>query len=115
MKKAELLTHWQALAPNQDMVKPMVPLEAGHRGKTYGMDGIRIDGSPEFIDAVLSHLKPLLEFENTQTRLQVSHADCSKAEAGFNKGNGGFVCYIRAAMRGREAQIMNAAFGLPKG
>ena len=111
MRKSELLKHWDSLGENQNPLAVMNPISPKHKGKTYGLDGIRIDGSQKFIDAVLSCLKPMLAGENTYTRLNLAHTDCSKAEPGFNKGNGGFVCYIRLYERGHEAQMAGSVFG----
>ena len=113
MRKKELLEHWAALTPNQTIMDKMQSLPYKHEGKTFGLDGIRIDGSMEFIDSVLSRLQDMLTGENCTTRLQTNISDCSKAEGDFNKGNGGNVCYIRLAERGREAKIMNAICGKP--
>ena len=113
MTKKQLLEHLSDLPANQPIMDKMEALPYKHKGKTYGMDGIRIDGSMEFIDSVLSRLQDMLQGENCTTRLQTSIADCSLAEGDFNKGNGGNVCYIRLATRGREAQMMNAICGKP--
>lgn len=110
MQKKELLEHWSKLPNNQPILPVMSVLPYKHEGKTFGLCGIRIDGSMEFIDAVLSRLQDLLDGENHVTRLQASLSDCSKAEGDFNKGNGGNVCYIRLAMRGREASIASGFF-----
>ena len=110
MKKAELMKLWRELEPNQNPLEKMAPLSSGHKGKTFGLDGVRIDGSMEFIQAVLSCLKPLIDGENNLTRLHLSHSDCSKAEGDFNKGNGGNVCYIRLHERSTEAAAMSAVF-----
>jgi len=101
LKKQDVIQIWQKL----DLKNPlpfMTPIPAGHKGKTFGLHGVRIDGSEEFILAILSNLKPLLEGENSSTRLDVSFLDCSEAKDGFNKGNGGNVCYIRLHQRPKE-------------
>ena len=54
MRKKDILSHWRGLAPNQPIQPAVVPYR--HEGTTYGQDGIRLTGSPEFIDAVLSRL-----------------------------------------------------------
>ena len=110
MTKAELLKHWQMLTPNQNPLKVMQPLPPKFKGKTFGLDGVRIDGSMEFIEAVLSCLKPLIDGENNVTRLQLAHNDCSKAEGDFNKGNGGNVCYIRLHERTLQGSATSAFF-----
>ena len=110
MQKANVLENWKRLEENQPILPTMIPITYKARGSKYGTCGIRIDGTPEFIDAVLSHLKELIDGENDDTRLQLSR---SKVE---NTGDHKFVnreldsecCYIRLHERGRESRIYNA-------
>jgi len=67
-KKAESMERWRELSENQNPLKHMEAIPARARGSRYGACGIRIDGNPAFIDAVLSRLKPLLDGENCLTR-----------------------------------------------
>ena len=101
LKKQDVIKIWENLEPKNPLPF-MTPIPTGHKGKTFGLPGVRIDGSEEFIMAILSNLKPLLEGENSSTRLDVSFLDCSEAKDGFNKGNGGNVCYIRLHQRPKE-------------
>jgi hypothetical protein len=101
LKKQDVIKIWENLDPKNPFPF-MTPIPANHKGKTFGLPGVRIDGSEEFIMAILSNLKPLLAGENTSTRLNVSFIDCSEAKDGFNKGNGGAVCYIRLHQRPKE-------------
>ena len=110
MTKKELLRKWQELTPNQTILDKMQPIDHKHQGKTFGLDGIRIDGSEDFVFAVLSRLQDLINGENNVTRLQLSMNDCSKAEGDFNKGNGGNVCYIRLRTRSSQAAAVSAFF-----
>ena len=111
LKKAELLAKWREL-PESNPAQFMEALPYKHKGSTYGEDGIRIDGSPEFIFAVLSKLKQLLPLENEITRLSASFneiAERVKVDGGveFGGGTGKYCCYIRLAQRGQEAQMCN--------
>ena len=110
MTKQELLKVWQELPANQSILDKMQPIEAKQKGKTFGLDGIRIDGSEAFVFAVLSRLQDLIAGENNVTRLQLSMNDCSKAEGDFNKGNGGNVCYIRLRTRTLQGSATSAFF-----
>ena len=107
MRKAEMLNHWQGIEPNQDININMVPYK--HRGSTYDQDGIRLTGSMEFIDSVLSQLKSLLQYENGSTRLQVVYKQSTDRKT--QEPIDGYNCYIQVHERGREAQIVNAMFG----
>jgi hypothetical protein len=107
LRKAEFLEHWAHIRPDQDLIPRPVPYK--HEGSTYAEDGIRITGTRQFIDAVLSNLRPLLAYENASTRLQVVYKQSTdkKTRAPINSWN----CYIQVHTRGREAQMVNALFG----
>ena len=108
MKKEQLLDHWTAL-PESAPLKPR-PILYKHKGSTYGYDGVRIEGSPQFIDAVLGRLKDLLAHESATTRLGVAYAEVS-ARPGKDHNGGEYVCYVKIHERGDEAKAMNLAFG----
>ncbi len=110
LTKNELLKTWKKLQPCDNLLKVMQPLPDRHKGKTFGLDGIRIDGSKEFVLAVMSRLKDLIPGENQITRLQLAMQNCDNAEGDFNKGNGGYVCYIRLHMRTRDGCIAASFF-----
>lgn len=104
MKKDEMLAHWRGLPANMPVKPAMVPYK--HEGSTYAEDGIRLTGRREFIDAVLSRLKDLLEYENGETRLQVVYKESTDRESGATLD--GWNCYVQVHERGGEAQMMNA-------
>jgi hypothetical protein len=104
MKKDEMLEHWKGLPENQPLRVTPVPYK--HSGSTYAEDGIRITGTKEFIDSVLSCLKPLLAYEGTATRLQVVYKESQDRETGASLGS--YNCYLQVHERGREAQIMGS-------
>jgi hypothetical protein len=99
MKKAVILAHWQSL-PRQQKLAPR-PVPYRHEGSTYDQDGIRITGSRAFIDAVLSRLTDLLEFEKGRTRLQVSYQEATDKDDGRPLGS--WSCYIQVHERGGQA------------
>lgn len=100
--KHDAILHWRSIEPGQNPLPLMRPIAYQTRGSRYGACGIRIDGSPAFIDAVLSNLKPLLAGENMNTRLELSR---NKVDKGFkelpNAADGAECCYIRLHVRGR--------------
>lgn len=104
MKKNEMLEHWRGLPPNQPLQVTPVPYK--HQGSTYAEDGIRITGTKEFIDSVLSCLKPLLSYEGVETRLQVVYKESQ--DRGTGAALGSYNCYIQVHERGREAKMMGA-------
>lgn len=117
--KQATLAAWSGLTPNQPILPVMnaIPYKAG--GSKYGACGIRIDGNPAFIDAVLSRLQDLIDGENHATRLELSRSEVGSvvaiagtvksfgnADHGANRnGESAEVCYIRLHQRGGEGQI----------
>ena len=117
MTKKQAMKHWNDLKANQNPLKPMTVIPYKAQGSRYGACGIRIDGNPEFIDAVLSNLKPLLDGESNTTRLELARNTVSPSEiAGkvktyHNADRNAEVCYIRLHERGKEAQHVNIVYG----
>lgn len=113
MRKTETLTHWKALDKDQPILRHMEPIPYKAKGSTYGACGIRIDGTPAFIDAVLSHLQELIDGENHVTRLGLSRnaVDGSKLGKQFhNAEQDAEVCYIRLHVRGEQGAMASAFF-----
>ena len=104
MQKAEILDHWRGIEPDQPLAISAVPYK--HEGSTYSEDGIRITGSQEWIDSVLSRIKDLLNHENGTTRLQLVYKESQDRET--QRMLGSYNCYIQVHERGREAQMVNA-------
>ena len=104
MKKAEILAHWAKLPPNQEVKPEPVPYK--HKGSTYDECGIRITGTREFIDSVLSRLKDLLPYEGGETRLQVVYVEAKDRKTGALTGS--WTAYVQVHERGPEAKMMNA-------
>lgn len=107
MTKAEALAHWRSLPTGQDPMPHFKAIPYKSSGSSYGACGVRIDGSPEFIDAVLSCLKPLLAAENCHTRLELTYqaVEASPGRPLHKAVAKPHVCYIRRHERGREGQI----------
>ena len=104
MKKAEILEHWRRLRGNQPITMRPVPYK--HEGSTYDQDGIRITGSKQFIDSILSRIKDLLDHENDNTRLQLVYKRSVDKDTGEELDS--YNCYIQVHERGQEARICNA-------
>jgi len=110
MRKAQILEHWSAIPAGQEIKISSVPYK--HQGTTYTEDGIRLTGSQEFIDSVLSRLKDLLTHENGATRLQLNYQESKDRKTGRETGT--YNCYVQVHERGHDTQIINAMFGLVK-
>lgn len=108
--KAETLEKWIALPENVNPLQHMEPIRKGTKGSRYGACGIRIDGTPEFIDAVLGKLKDIIDGENQVTRLELARNEVKSVEVNGtrkefdNADIGNECCYIRLHERGSEAQ-----------
>lgn len=107
--------HWQSLKPNKPILPHMRPIPYKSSGSRYGACGIRIDGNPEFIDAVLSRLKDLLEGEAQTTRLELARNEVDGRGIGKTLDNmdlNAECVYIRLHERGHEAKILNTRYGV---
>ena len=104
MKKSETLARWRSLPDRQDPLPLMEFIPYKAQGSRYGACGIRIDGTPEFIDAVLSNLKTLLAGENCITRLELARSQVkSTGDRHFaNTADRAECCYVRLHQRGNE-------------
>ena len=116
-KKIESMRLWQNLEEGLNPLKHMTPIPYKANGSRYGACGIRIDGNPKFIDAVLSNLKHVLDGENQVTRLELARSTVKPtkingAEKNFqNSDMGAEVCYIRLHMRGHEGSMVQSFSG----
>ena len=121
MKKSEALEHWRALPEDADPLENMTPIAYKATGSRYGACGIRIDGNPAFVDAVLGRLRSLLDGENHVTRLELARHDVEpvtingEVKRFENADLGAEVCYIRLHMRGHEGTIASAVFEPQRG
>jgi hypothetical protein len=106
LDKAQALKHWRTLEP-VDPAPAMEAIPYKTTGSKYGYSGIRIDGTREFIDAVLSNLKSLTQHENGRTRLELNYTEVIDRESGYPTGN--WVCYVRVHERSRQVQMMAAS------
>lgn len=104
-KKAEVIAIWSEQAPDQEIRPASIPYK--HEGTTIAEDGIRICGSEAFILSVMSHLKPLLKYENGLTRLGVAFSQVQDIKTGYLIPDA-FRASIQVHERGDEAKMMNA-------
>lgn len=113
MKKAEALQEWAQIPSGLNILKHFTPISPKARGSRYGACGIRIDGNPEFVRAVMSRLKDLLAGENHTTRLSLAWNKVDGSGIGKALDNAEIdseCCYIRLYMRGNEGAIGSVIF-----
>ena len=109
--KKQALKRWSELEPGIDPLAVMAPIPYKATGSKYGADAVRITGSPEFVDAILSNLKSIIDGENHVTRLSFSRADVKPTEINGerrtfeNASAGAQAVYIQLHMRGHEGVI----------
>jgi hypothetical protein len=110
MLKSQALQRWRQLDANQNPLTHMRMIPYKSEGSRYGACGVRIDGNPQFVDAVLSCLKALLAGENQMTRLELSRNAVKPAlgRSFVNRDSDAEVCYIRLHERGGEGMIAQA-------
>ena len=129
--KSSMIEHIANLKPNQNFIKYFEPIAYKSTGSSYGACGIRIDGNPVFIDAVLSRLKDILLLENDETRLELARrkvepSDDTKARIAKGDIKGikketpkaapnAEVMYIRVHHRGIESKMAHAFLNAMRG
>jgi hypothetical protein len=100
LSKHAALDYWRRRPDNVDICRHIRPVPYTHKGSTFTQDGIRVTGTREFIDDMLSVLKPLLSKENGQTRLALNMAEAVDRETG--KPTGTWTLYVQVHERGGQ-------------
>lgn len=87
-------------ASEQEIRESVVEKPNGFTGSKYPTDisDIRVTGSPEFVEAVGSLFKPLLEFEGEDTRLEINLQRTEDRDTGELTDN--YALYLSVAERG---------------
>ena len=88
-------------APTEDSLKKaVIPKPSHFSGSKYATDisGVRVTGDPDFVEAVARRLKPLQDFENDTTRIELNLQRTEDKETGELTDN--FALYISVAERG---------------
>lgn len=97
-KRADVIDFWQKLKPNLPL--QIEPIDPHHRGTRFHEDGLRITGSPEFINSILSRIKDFLQYDvSSGTKLDVEYRQIENKEGiVFNKPV--FVAYVHVMAKG---------------
>jgi hypothetical protein len=94
-KKPEILQMWKNLRPGIPIyMTPMV--KNGPNSHSYAEDGVRINGSWQFISAILSRIKDIMAYENPNTKLRLSFRGVDKEH---DPTQSSFVFYIHCEPR----------------
>lgn len=91
-KRQDVIKFWQSLHPNLPIAVAAVPKH--HTGTRFDSDGLRITGSAEFINSILSKLKEFLNYEQSdKTKLDVEYRQVQNKSGQINP-KPIFACYI---------------------
>ena len=72
-KKSDVIQHWQSLKANMPI--QMEPVPETHEGTRFRSDGLRITGSPGFINSIMSRIKDIVQMESDTIRLDVEYRE----------------------------------------
>lgn len=84
----------------EELKNAVNPKPEGFTGSKYSTEisDVRVTGSPEFVEVVASLLKPLRDFENEETRLEINLQRTEDRETGELTEN--YALYLSVAERG---------------
>ena len=105
-KKKEILQYWKSLPgviDNKDTPIVMNPIPYKYQGSTFNQDGIRLTGSPSFINSVLPKLKDVIAYEGPNSKLSLNYKETTPEED-MKLGNRSFAFYIKTRERGPKAK-----------
>lgn len=87
-------------ATNEEIQRSVVPKPKAFSGSKYATEisDVRVTGSPEFVEAVGSLFKPLLDFEDEETRLEINLQRTEDRDTGELTDN--YALYLSVAERG---------------
>lgn len=109
--KEQIVSYWKNLRPDTPIL--MKPIPYDHKGSTYGEDGVRITGSPQFIGSLLPRLKEFLNFESPTTTLTLVYRETeSPSQSALGQNKTSYVFYVQTRQRGENERGHE---GLPKG
>jgi hypothetical protein len=108
ISKEDFIALWENIQPNQ-VINPD-PIAYKHEGSTIDEDGIRICGTIEFIQSVISNLTQMLRFDGRETRLSIACSQITDRYTG-KVIKGKYRCSIQVHERGRYAVIFGNNLG----
>lgn len=101
--KDQIIDFWKNLRADHPI--QMRPINYTHKGSTYGEDGIRLTGSPDFIASVLARLKEVLNYETATTKLNLTYRETeSPSQQAMGQNKTSYVFYAAVKDRGNTAK-----------
>lgn len=102
VRKADAMKWLEGLnkPDERDLISSLTPKPQDHSGSTHAtpISNIRITGEPDFIESFAGFLKPFLELENDDTRLELSLQQIENRDTGELTEN--YALYLNVAERG---------------
>lgn len=89
--RKEIVQMWRNLNPNTPII--VNPIKVGHKGTKFRSDGIRLTGTAQFINGVLSRIKDILAYEGNGYKIDIEYREID----GHGQQEGAaanYVCYI---------------------
>lgn len=94
-KKADVISLWNSVRTDTP-IQPQ-PVMRHHKGNRFDQDGIRVTGRSEFINSILSRLKPLLFYaDHPSLDLDVKYRQVQKRDM---TDRASFACYINVVQK----------------
>jgi hypothetical protein len=95
--KKEIIGFWNTLPPSMP-IQPFKIVPGEHHGSTYMYDGVRVTGTQQFINSVVSRIKDLLNYDKGETRLHLLYRQQVDKESQQPLPNS-FVFYVQVRER----------------
>lgn len=108
-KKVDSLKMWRGL-PDGIPIIPVKPIPSGHKGSTMSYDGLRITGSSQFINSILSRVKDILNYETDRSNLQIVYKQQIDHSTGWPVQNS-FAFYVQ--IQDKKKDIGEVPYGVP--
>jgi len=99
-KKKEIISFWKSLPNNLPLI-PYNIVPKGHQGSVHAYDGIRVTGSRQFVNASISRLKDMLNYEADNTKLYLLYHQQVDKNA-HNPMPNSFVFYVHVKERTKK-------------
>ena len=84
----------------EDLKEAVIPKPSGFTGSKYPTEisEVRITGAPEFVEAIAGFLKPLKDYEDDRTRVEINLQRTEDRDTGVLTDN--YALYLSIAERG---------------
>lgn len=107
IRKSNAMAWMQGLdePTDADLLRSVTPKPYEHSGSTFATDisQVRLTGDAAFIEAVAGLLTPLLAYESSATRVDLSVKETEDRETGALTGN--YALYLTVVERGQEGAM----------